>query len=359
MKSNVSNSLFTSCNLMMLAFINILIKYIVLLLELMNLAIESGNVDVSEVQEDLIIDEFGHFNDQSSDECECLDDSEESSQGSSTSSYHPSPDRKRPHDEIREEDKQRAVAFWKSGKTKKLSLTTVQKSFSFVTSLVQLYRWEKLQPQTSSAKVRKLIYSHVYQKFLQAREQGYPVHDEDLRIWALEYSNVMQFSDFKASSKWIKNFKRKFNIVSRKVTRFVGRKSTQDTTERAAAIASFRAEICQIASDCPEGLYNTDQSGFQKEMHSGRSLEKRGAKKVEAVAQSKSCMTHSYTIQPVISADGRLFSPMLIVLQEPQGVLGPRVTKTMFKARNLHVEASKSGKFVIFLLLLVIIVILI
>jgi len=66
-----------------------------------------------------------------------------------------------------------------------------------------------------------------------------------------------------------------------------------------------------------KNVYNSDQSDFQLELHAGRTLAEKSVKKVESVAQSTSAITHSYTIQPIISANGRLLSPLLIVLKEP------------------------------------------
>jgi len=72
-------------------------------------------------------------------------------------------------------------------------------------------------------------------------------------------------------------------------------------------------------------------------------LAEKGIKKVEFVAQSTSAIMHSYTIQPIISADGRL-SPLLIVLKESSGTLNSRVQETMFTANNIFIMASKSDK---------------
>ena len=69
-----------------------------------------------------------------------------------------------------------------------------------------------------------------------------------------------------------------------------------------------------------------------------------GTKKVECVVQSVFSTTHSYTIQPTITADGRLLSPLFMVLQEANGEFGPIVQKTLFKPTNVYVTASKSGK---------------
>ncbi len=93
-----------------------------------------------------------------------------------------------------------------------------------------------------------------------------------------------------------------------------------------------------------ENIYNTDQSGFNREIHSGRTLEIWGSTEVEGVVQSISATTHSYTIQPTISKDGKLLSPLFIVLQEPEGKFGPRVQEELFSTPNIYVTASKSGK---------------
>jgi len=53
-------------------------------------------------------------------------------------------------------------------------------------------------------------------------------------------------------------------------------------------------------------------------------------------------MTHSYTIQPLISANGTLLSPLLIVLQEKDGIFDPKIKRNLFTPENVHVLASKS-----------------
>jgi len=67
-------------------------------------------------------------------------------------------------------------------------------------------------------------------------------------------------------------------------------------------------------------------------------------KTVEAIVQSVSSTTHSYTIMPIISASGRLLSPLYIVLKESTGTFGPRVQETLFRPVNIYIQASKSGK---------------
>ena len=80
-----------------------------------------------------------------------------------------------------------------------------------------------------------------------------------------------------------------------------------------------------------ENVYNTDQSGFQLALHSERTLAVEGKKKVECVVQSISLTMHSYTIQPIMRTDGRLLSPLFMVLKEPSGKFGPVVEETLFR----------------------------
>ena len=91
-------------------------------------------------------------------------------------------------------------------------------------------------------------------------------------------------------------------------------------------------------------MYNSDESGFQLVIHSGRSLACEGQKKVECVVQSVSSTTHSYTIQPIVTANGRLLSPLFIVLKEKDGQFGSTVEKTLFRPTNVYVKVSKSGE---------------
>lgn len=94
----------------------------------------------------------------------------------------------------------------------------------------------------------------------------------------------------------------------------------------------------------PNNIYNSDQSGFNLEMHAGRTLAYMGTLKVESLAQSVNSLTHNYTIQPIITASGLLKSPLLIVTKEKGGRFGPIVEINMYKAENIVTLASESGK---------------
>ncbi len=82
-------------------------------------------------------------------EIEVYEETEESEESesitgeSSQTESIPSSPMKRPKTMVSFEDKRRAVEFWKSGKKKRLSLGTVSHQFRFITSVQQLYEFEK------------------------------------------------------------------------------------------------------------------------------------------------------------------------------------------------------------------------
>ncbi|EFN75565.1 hypothetical protein EAI_06340, partial [Harpegnathos saltator] len=171
------------------------------------------------------------------------------------------------------------------------------------------------------------------------------IHDINLRKWALEAKEQVDFSSFKAGNWWIWNFKKAHRITSRKITAFKTRSShLTDLTIRQNAeefVNTVKPHINVIGA---ESTYNADESGFNLEIHAGRTLANVGVKTVGATIQSLSAMTHSYTIMPIISADGHLLSPLYIVLKESTGVFGPQVEQTLFRPVNIYIAASKSGK---------------
>jgi hypothetical protein len=242
--------------------------------------------------------------------------------------------------------KKRAVEFWKSGKKKYLSFTTVKNSFKKLKNRETLYIWEK-QIENKGTRNDKLllIYNSTVNRFIEAKNSRLIVHESDLRRWALNTNREVGLENFTASSKWIHNFKKANRIVSRKITKFVTRKYSEEMESISSRASSFvESAIPYIYNYGSDLVYNTDQSGFNLEIHSGRTLETQGSRHVEAVVQSVSATTHSYTIQPTISADGKLMSPLFIVLQETSGEFGPRVRENLFQAPNVYVTASRSGK---------------
>ena len=242
--------------------------------------------------------------------------------------------------------KRKAVTFWKSAKKARRTLASVQKNYRMVKSLQQLYRWEaSVERGGTNADKLAFIGEYVLQKFEEACDRRSIVHDMNLRLWALEAKNQVDLPQFVAGKWWIWNFKTAHRIVSRKITTFRTQFTFEDIDNIKNIAESF---VSRVKSSIPavgvEEIYNADESGFNLEIHSGRTLAKLGVKTVEATIQSVSSTTHSYTIMPIISASGRLLSPLYIVLKESTGTLGPIVQRTLFRPVNIYIGASKSGK---------------
>lgn len=244
--------------------------------------------------------------------------------------------------------KTKAVQFWRSGKTKALPLKSVQHRFKKVSGLRSLYRWEA-QIKEGGTRNEKLlqISKYVLDQFKISSERSLSIHDIDIKRWALRAREEINLSPtlFTASTFWVHNFKVNHGIVSRKINKFVTKKQISSKEKLLQASSEFvskvKSEIMLVGED---NVYNSDQSGFNLETHAGRTLALKGSLKVECLAQSLNSLTHSYTIQPIVSANGDLKSPLLIVLQETSGKFGPIVEKTLYKADNIVVFASKSGK---------------
>jgi len=93
----------------------------------------------------------------------------------------------------------KTIEFWKSGKKACYSLSTVQHWFKKVKSLPQLYQWE-LSLQKSGTHRENLLYipEYVLEKFRNANDENKIIHDLNLRRWALEAKEEINFLHFKA-----------------------------------------------------------------------------------------------------------------------------------------------------------------
>lgn len=64
----------------------------------------------------------------------------------------------------------------------------------------------------------------------------------------------------------------------------------------------------------------------------------------EVAVKMKNNLTHSYTVQPITSADGQLLDKFFLVLQEKENEFSTRVQMNLKVPLNAVVQASKSGK---------------
>ena len=151
---------------------------------------------------------------------------------------------------------------------------------------------------------------------------------------------------FKASSTWITNFKARNGIVSRKIQKIVSCKELEQLPYLEDKIATFREKIKALAPlHASSHVWNTDQIGFSYEIIDGRTLSWKGEERTFGCGFSpKNKATHSYTVQYIVSMDGKVIGDAFVCLQEPTGRIGPVVEESLFAAPNITLTCSVSGK---------------
>ena len=197
----------------------------------------------------------------------------------------------------------------------------------------------------SGTKIEKLqkLKEFVYNCFTNARNLHLPVHDLNIRRWALQFASDYKILDFTASDFWIFQFKRQFHIASRKITKFVS--TNEENVNISELSINFLNNIKPLILEYnPSCVINTDQSGFAYELHSNRTLSNKGEKLTALHICSSNAVSHSYTIQPVISIEGKLLPKFLICLQEQSGKFGPIVFSKLPNYSNVILNCTTSGK---------------
>lgn len=242
------------------------------------------------------------------------------------------------------------VFFFKivNDQEKKKTYKQVKNRYKLLKSPKMLRVWTKQVQTGTGDREEKLIQisQHVLEMFKAAEQNLLIVKDMDIKRWALwKYRELGGGFKFTASDRWLHHFKTRYSIVSRKVTRFVHRTHHVDQENVKKAADEFVEKAREKCHNyLPAHIFNTDQSGINIELHSGRSLATKGTQKIEKTVQSPNATSHSYTIQPCINQNGEIQLPMLMCWQEPTGTFGPRVRENLFDAENLYVIATKSGK---------------
>lgn len=169
------------------------------------------------------------------------------------------------------------------------------------------------------------------------------MHDRNLTRWGMEKAHELGIN-FRASASWVLNFQHRHNIVSRKITRQISRKNQSEEAAVSTSASKFISRIKPKFENDPSCFFNSDQPGFKIELYSERTLEIRGTRHVEASVIAQNSLTHSYTVMPLISGDGKLVKPTLFVHKTPTGEFGERVLKSMFNHNSILVRSSSSGK---------------
>ncbi|CAF3472540.1 unnamed protein product [Rotaria sp. Silwood1] len=232
-----------------------------------------------------------------------------------------------------------------SGKRRR-SWKTVKHRYRSLPDQNYISRFRKyLSQQGTKRQKTQNIDQIVYKKFLNAREQFLPMHDIDIQRWALQAAKEMNLDEFQASHFWLATFKNRHGICSRKITNIVTKREISNFDDIKKSEEEFLEKFRQLSRKySSKEILNTDQVGIEKELHSTRTLSFQGEKKTLGRVSSKNATTHSYTIQPTISLDGRVIGPMFLCLQETNGRMGDIVKRHLFEPKNVVITCSSSGK---------------
>ena len=131
----------------------------------------------------------------------------------------------------------------------------------------------------------KLIKEHTLNEFKNAKRRHLTVHDYDLRRWALNKQKELKINGFNASRNWIWKFKVANRIRSRKITKFITHNYSQENNN-INETANLFVNSCEsyFQHYKKSQIFNIDQTGFNLEIHSGRSLEFIGFKKLKMLS---------------------------------------------------------------------------
>ncbi|CAF2029929.1 unnamed protein product [Rotaria magnacalcarata] len=180
-----------------------------------------------------------------------------------------------------------------------LSLRNLYKNIKYKEQLRRMKRYVDSQ----GTKIQKLrcIDEFVYAEFIRARESSLPVHDSDVRRLTFKKARTLNLNGFTASHHWILDFKHRHHISSRKITK-------HHVEDRDKILESADDFVKKVKDKLPnytaDHILNSDQSSFNYENPSTRTLTSTGEKTTTVLVKSMNAATHSYTIMPIISMLG-------------------------------------------------------
>jgi len=242
---------------------------------------------------------------------------------------------------------QKVLNFYDSIKHQKFQKT--QNRYPRVKHHSYIVRFRKYAAEsgTKTEKMGKLE-AAVLNQFRDSRSKHMSVHTIDIRRWAVIEAKRLNLP-FSASSTWCKHFQKRYRIVGRTITKFVTTKditTKMDIIERARLFVESTKQ--QFSKFQPSEVYNADQSPCTYELVPKRTLSNKGERITYGFVNSVNKITHSYSIMPIISMNGKLLSPIFLCLQEKDGKFGPRVIETIDQMAitypNVYVTCTKSGK---------------
>uniref|UniRef100_A0A8R1HRE9 HTH CENPB-type domain-containing protein n=1 Tax=Caenorhabditis japonica TaxID=281687 RepID=A0A8R1HRE9_CAEJA len=187
----------------------------------------------------------------------------------------------------------------------------------------------------------KVVTDNLGEEVNKLLETGCIFHDTTIRFMVARIIKKKNLDlHLKVSKQWIDDFKKSNRISSRKITKFVTVKNHRNKNTLIQKGKEYVDLVnLQFGKYANSEVFSADQSGIQLELHTGRTLAQVGSKTVEVTVQSAASTTHSYTIMPVLSAEGKFHEKLFVVLQE---ISGKFPAKGHYQADNLEVTCHTS-----------------
>ena len=158
----------------------------------------------------------------------------------------------------------------------------------------------------------KIIREKMFKKFNEFRGKFVKVSDKCLKFWAIKIAREINFPKFRAGTYFIYKFKKDFGISGRKITKFVAKKYLQNETEIQQKVRDFREDLKNniLPNFNQDYILNADQTNMKYEMCPKRTLALKGQRNILVKIQNKNSTTHSYTLMPTISMNGKCFGEL-------------------------------------------------
>jgi hypothetical protein len=166
---------------------------------------------------------------------------------------------------------------------RKWKFKSIKSKYKLLTDEKEIWRYQKyIENGGNNFQKWFEVSEKVFNKFKNAREKYLPIHDIDLKRWALEVGREVGLSrdEFKASDSWILYFKRKCKISSRRITKFVTKRQFVSQEEIEDESITFTLECRDKCANFErKNIINFDQSGFNYELTIPRTLSLTGERK--------------------------------------------------------------------------------
>ena len=166
-------------------------------------------------------------------------------------------------------------ADWKSPKTGRgRSWKVIHNRFKAVTNRQCIPRFRKyLEHHGTKRQKTQNLDESVFKKFAEARQKSLVVHDLDIQRWGLKVAKEIKLAEFHASHGWLENFKYRHKLISLKITNFLSHHQVENMDFIEKSKKDFVLEYNEVPAHFkPSEIFNTDQTGVEKELHSTRTI---------------------------------------------------------------------------------------